>query len=125
MKKFLFVVLVSLFVAACGANNPVDGEKIGMIVRLEKSGVLFKTWEGQLIRGGMNDGSGVMGIQPFHFTIEDQRLVDQVREAMENQTEVLITYETEGIYSAARSDSGGTFLKSLRPYVKPTSAAPR
>lgn len=116
-------LLIACLATACGLNTPAEGEKIGTIVRVQRSGVLTKTWEGQLIRGGMNNGSGVMGIAPFHFTIEDPKLLTAVQAAMEHQTEVLVTYRDEGIYSFSRSDSGGTFLLSIRPYLQPPDTA--
>ena len=87
------------------------GEKIGSITRLQRTGVFCKTWEGEIIRGGLNSGSGVVGTA-FHFTIEDDGLAQQVQKAMEAQQEVKISYKREGI-TFCRSDSGNNFLTKI------------
>ncbi len=90
-----------------------SGEKIGSITRLNRMGVFCKTWEGEIIRGGLNTGSGVMG-QAFHFTVESDELAKQVERAMNNQQEVRISYRAEGM-SFCRSDSDNYFLTKIEP----------
>jgi hypothetical protein len=110
------IIVASMLVIGCGVNlNPGTGEKIGQVVRLNYTGMLCDTWEGELIRGGFSDGSGAMGTAPFHFTVprQDDNLVNLVKAAMRTQTEVSITYAIEGIYSACRSE-GGQFLTSVK-----------
>ena len=111
------LAMLSLVVlAGCGINtSPGNGEKIGQVVKLSKQGMICKTWEGQLIRGGMTSGSGAFGTVPFDFTVEDEALAREVEQYMRTQTEVTITYEMEGAYKLCRTDSGGHFLKSIRP----------
>ena len=122
MKRIaLAVMLVSanFFISGCGINgNPGTGEKIGSVVRVSQQGVIVKTWEGQLIRGGMSGGNGSFGTVPFDFTIENEEMAKKTQEYMENQTEVLIKYRTEFMYSLTRSDSGGDFLTSIEPVKK-------
>ena len=57
-----------LSLVGCNINTPSSGQKIGRIVKLVDEGLLYKTTEGELIRGGLVDGSGSMGTS-FHFTI--------------------------------------------------------
>ncbi len=95
------------------------GEKIGQVVKLSKQGFICDTWEGQLIRGGMSGGSGSFGTVPFDFTVEGEDLVKQVQGYMKDQTEVVIKYRIEGIYSPFRSESWGHFLISVEPATKP------
>ena len=87
------------------------GEKIGSITRLQRTGVFCKTWEGEIIRGGLNSGSGVVG-SAFHFTVEDDALAQQVQKAMEAQQEVKISYKQEG-FTLCRSDSHNYFLTKI------------
>lgn len=115
MKK-LGAMLILLTLFGCGLNGDRGtGEKIGQIVKLSKQGVIVSTWEGQLIRGGMNGGSGSFGTVPFDFTVDDEAMVPKLREYMEKQTEIVIHYRTEGVYAAWRSDSSGHFLVSAEP----------
>jgi hypothetical protein len=117
----LLIVLLAILVcfAGCGINfDPGNGEKIGQIVKVSHEGIYTETWEAQLIRGGLTSGSGAFGTVPFNFTIEDEALVKKVQGYMQNQTEVIIKYRIEGIYSRFRSGSQGHFLVSIEPAAK-------
>ena len=121
----IVVFLVAFFVAAListpfiGVNfNPGTGEKVGQIVRMTNEGIVCKTWEAQLIRGGLNNGSGAFGVTPFEFTIIDPLMAEKVQDYMDSQQEVKITYITSGFYKTCSSGSGGDFLVSIEPRVK-------
>ena len=110
LRNSALVSILSLFLLA-GCWDTGSGEKLGTITRLQRTGLFCKTWEGEIIRGGLNAGSGVVGAA-FHFTIEDDALAEQVKKAMEAQQEVKITYRTEA-NSLCRSDSNSTFLSKI------------
>lgn len=115
----IFVLFLAVVVSGCMINtSPGTGEKIGQIVKVSKQGMIEKTWEAQLIRGGMTGGSGAFGTVPFDFTIEDEALVKKAEMYMQNQTEVIIKYRMEGIYSLFRTESSGHFLVSIEPAAK-------
>lgn len=115
--SFLIVgVIISCFVHFNPSNG--DGTKIGQVIKLSKQGMFNKTWEGQLIRGGLNGGNGGFGTQPFNFTIEGNELAAKVEGLMESNVEVKIQYNIAGIYSAFRSESSGHFLKTIEPLKK-------
>jgi hypothetical protein len=116
MKKFIMAVLLSLTLTGCGLNHdPGIGQKTGTIIALHKGGIFQETWEAELIKGGMNGGSGAFGVEPFWFTIEDDALAATVQDYMDKQTEIIIHYRREGFYSAFRTDSGGDFLITVEP----------
>jgi len=101
--------IVCIIGCGCTVNTPSEGEKIGRIVKLSREGFFCKTWEGELIRGGITDGSGSMGIS-FHFTVEadsarGQILLNLLHEAMQSQSEVILSYRSEAIVSVCRSES--------------------
>lgn len=118
MKKIIAPLLISTSLLLSGCYNIGNGEKIGVIVKLAKTGIFCKTWEAELIRGGLNAGSGVFS-QPFYFTIEDESLVPVIKDALENQKEIKIHYSSEAV-SFCRSDSGSHFLTSVDAVEKPT-----
>lgn len=101
----LLVIVSATLLVGCAINSPQDGQKIGRIVKLSKSGFVYTTLEGELIRGGFSDGSGSMG-GSFHFTIEYTRLKEIAYDALEKQYEVIIFYECPGICSFFRSEHG-------------------
>ena len=97
-------------------TNPGTGQKIGQIVKLTKEGIFSKTWEGQLIRGGLNGGNGSFGTVPFNFTIETDSMASKANNYLTNQTEVVVKYRIEGISSICRSGSGhGYYLTDIEP----------
>lgn len=101
---FLSMIMLMGVLMLTGCWDTGGGEKIGVITRINKVGAFCKTWEGEIIRGGINNGTGAMGTA-FHFTIEnDPALVKKVQDAMEHQTEVKISYRSEGI-TFCRSES--------------------
>jgi len=100
----------------CAVNtSPGTGEKIGQIVKLSKQGMMSKTWEAQLIRGGISGGSGSVGGVPFDFTVEKDSDAELIQGFMKNQTEIVIKYRIEGFYGSWRSESKGHFLVSIEP----------
>ena len=98
--------------------SPGNGEKVGQIVLLDHRGLWSDTWEAQLIRGGMTNGSGAFGMTPFNFTIEDPSLQAKVDQYRKNGTEVNITYRIEGFCKPTRSESKCTFLTGIEPVKK-------
>lgn len=109
--KLFFLTLITTTLTGCWDMG--GGEKIGSITRLQRTGIFCQTWEGEIIRGGLNSGSGVMG-SAFHFTVEDDSLAQQVQKAMETQQEVKISYKKEWL-TFCRSDSQDHFLTKIEP----------
>ncbi len=102
IKCLIFVCLFAL--AGCHVNtDPGTGKKIGRIVKFSKQGIFCKTWEGELIRGGLSDGSGSFG-GSLHFTVEDASMAQIALDAFEKQYDVIIDYRKEFIHSITRSE---------------------
>jgi|ERR1017187_2799093 hypothetical protein len=104
-----------LFISGCWDTG--SGEKVGQIIRLNRQGVFCKTWEAELIRGGLNNGSGAASTL-FTFTIEDERLVPAVKDALDQQYEVKIHYNMEGV-TYCRSDGDDHFLNGIEKLSAP------
>jgi hypothetical protein len=111
MKNFKnsIAALACLSLSACG--NLGTGEKVGQVVKLAQTGVFCKTWEGEIVRGGYNGGSGVQGAA-FNFTIEDPALVKQIQDALDGQYEIRLYYRTEMV-TFCRSDSDDHFVTKV------------
>jgi hypothetical protein len=114
----VLLALICLLFTGCGFGTPGQGEKIGQIVKVNRQGIIRDTYEAELIRGGMSGGSGTIGATAFDFTIEDADLAKKAQEFMKNQTEVVIKYRMEGVYSALRTSSRGHFLVSIEAAKK-------
>ena len=110
---------MAVMVTGCGINfSPGTGEKIGQIVKLSQEGLFCKTWEGQIIRGGMSGGNGAFGTVPYDFTIADEELAKKAAEYLQNQTEIILRYRVEFFYYLCDSGSGGHFVTSIEPAKK-------
>src|SRR5690606_5445213 len=96
MITFVIVVGVScsmaLLLMPFGSVNlqRISGEKIGIFTKINEQGTIYRTHEGQIIRGGINQGSGSFG-QTFDFTIPDEMLLN-AHNALDSQKEVKIYY---------------------------------
>jgi len=99
-------------------RTPGTGQKVGQIVKVSKEGFLFKTYEAQLIRGGLTDGSGTVGTVPFDFTIRDKNLVKKAEQYMESQMEVIIVYKVSYLYLITNSENHGIYLLDIQPVRK-------
>jgi hypothetical protein len=80
------------------SENYSNGERIGLITQFSRTGVFFKSWEGELhvTQTGMNST-----MNDFQFSIdndrEDQNLINQIDSAAEHGWKVkLIYHETVG-----------------------------
>jgi hypothetical protein len=110
--KTLAIMVCCLCLTACWETS--KGEKIGIIVKCAKTGVLVKTLECELIRGGMADGSGSMG-KSFHFTVENMAFEQLLLEAMDSQKQVKIAYHQEFLSAPWRTETkDASFLDNIK-----------
>lgn len=94
MRKLTIIVLASLLVAGCWETE--NGQKSGVLVKVTKQGMYWGTYEGELVRGGFDDGSGANGKAfDFSFGAFESSLVKQAREYMQKGHPVTIYYKCE------------------------------
>lgn len=110
MKKYLVIGLMALLLQGCWETE--KGEKIGTLVKLGKQGLIIKTNEAELIRGGMNQGSGSFG-RPFDFTIEDEQQRQIAEKALEEQKLVRIKYHKEWFTLFRTETEDNSFLDDI------------
>jgi hypothetical protein len=118
MRKIAILSVAAMVVALSGCWTDQDGEKVGTIVKSSTHGFLpgCQSYEAELVRGGLNSGTGVMGA-PFDFTVETPELKAQVDEALNNQTEVKVYYRHEKV-TFCRSEDHKNFVYKIEPFVK-------
>lgn len=120
MKSILLAILTAIVLSGCIQNG--DGEKIGTVVRINKSGVLCPTDEVEIVRGGLSNGSGAVG-GIFDATAEDPAILQKLKDAMEHQREVKITFTSE-VFTLCRSGNhGNNFIRSVELMNTPTPTA--
>jgi prepilin-type N-terminal cleavage/methylation domain-containing protein len=71
-----------------------DGERTGVVVKLSKKGVVWKTWEGAMNIGSMStDGNGVAVPTVFEFSVKDDALAEEISESARAGKRVTLVYE--------------------------------
>jgi hypothetical protein len=116
MRTIKFPVLLVLVLAAMGCSeNYANGERIGMVTRFTRKGIIWKSWEGSLnlTQTGMNT-SGV----PFDFSVdndhEDPKIIAMVDSAASLGWKVKLTYhETYGKNWFENRGSTNHFIKTV------------
>jgi len=111
--KYAITIATLLSLTACGHGiNSGTGKKIGQIIQLGQHGMFCSTYEGRLVRGGFNTGSGVSG-GVFEFTVDSASLYEQLMQVMEKQQEIEVTYTKASLTGACTSESDH-FVTSFR-----------
>ncbi len=109
MKKI--ILLLCILISGCKVTS--EGEKIGVIVKCANEGIIFTTYECEIIRGGLNSASGAMG-KSFDFTVENKTLIPMFEKALNDQKQVKIKYHKELITSFGRTEtSNNSFADNI------------
>jgi Prokaryotic N-terminal methylation motif len=102
----LLTVVVILMIAlaiilSAFVGNSSEGTRTGVITKFSRKGLISKTYEGELLMGGMR----VVGAGPettlssniWAFTVDDSKpqVIEQIQKAMENSSPVLIKYNQQ------------------------------
>ena len=69
-------------------GNFSGGERVGKIIKISKKGYVFKTWEGQL-----NTGEIQQGIWEFSVKPSDDNILNELRDAMRSGSRVALHYD--------------------------------
>jgi hypothetical protein len=79
-KKYALLTVLFLFIAflvfyfICGMAYS-EGTRSGILTKVSKKGFVFKTYEGELNIGGINEGDGtIMPLTVFKFSVTDPRV---------------------------------------------------
>lgn len=105
VKKFFirFVGILLLLVIAFGVfavyANYSTGKRAGLVIKMSKKGVLFKTYEGQLNTGGFSESAGDITSSIWLFSVKpgNEKVRDQIDEAINDGRRVKLYYEEKYI----------------------------
>lgn len=124
-KKILFSLLLVSMSLLTGCWTTKSGQKSGIIVKVAKEGSYWGTYEGELIRGGLENASGATG-REFLFTLGQFKsdLVKQAQLAMQNNDHVIITYHCEQFVAPWRGETNCFVDKILIVQPKINETAP-
>lgn len=90
----------TVIVKSCGGLNweYSNGSRSGVVQKLSKKGVVWKTWEGEMNLGyntSSKDGDGHLTIAPaiFYFSVSDESVAKIVKDAEASGKRVTVDYK--------------------------------
>jgi prepilin-type N-terminal cleavage/methylation domain-containing protein len=97
----LLIVLAILFllvgaVAGLGGGcSRSEGSRAGIITKFSHKGNFVKSWEGELVLGGMRSGAEAGQVQAnvWAFSVTDEALVPKIKEALRSGVRVELEYK--------------------------------
>ena len=87
----VFILLGVGYIFVFGSYS--DGYRAGRIMKLSHKGIIFKTYEGQLDIGGLdNGGSDGAATTVWNFSVKDQDVVKEINDAVDDGASVKLYY---------------------------------
>lgn len=80
-------ILLALVVGGAKGCSQSEGSRVGIISKISKKGIAMKSWEGDLLLGTGNSTT------VWSFSVNDDKIVAQIQEAMRSGKRVELTYE--------------------------------
>lgn len=87
----ILAVLFGMFFllpALGGSISYSEGTRAGQLVKLSKRGMICKTWEGEIVLGGVKDGV----VNTFAFSVTDESMLPALQKAINEQTPITVSY---------------------------------
>lgn len=118
IEILIVIVIVSLLAAlllpatgcGCGCGEGYsEGDRTGVVVKLSRKGIWdsTKSWEAEMNMGGIStDDQGNFGANVWKFTIEDNAVLEKIREAQKTQKKVTVHYTQWRVAPRTRSETG-------------------
>lgn len=91
------IALFAVLTAGGCVPNYSEGERVGVITKFSKKGLLSKTWEGSVNQGGtvqVSDGKGNSSVVPsvVDFNVQDPEIIEAIKTAANEGKRVKISY---------------------------------
>jgi hypothetical protein len=86
----LAVLCICWLGAGCGQNYS-NGERVGIVTKLSKKGLIWDSWEGEMIMALPADIAGTTTPEKFEFNVAPE-CVDKVQAAMKSGKRVTLVY---------------------------------
>ncbi|MBI2110066.1 hypothetical protein HYT58_02765 [Candidatus Woesearchaeota archaeon] len=106
---------IALLVGSCGAftNNYVysEGTRTGMLNKVSKKGLIWKTYECQMALEGVSSGGGNIAANVWDFSLDNsdpnvEKLAGELEEALKSDKKVRVEYDERLITWPWRSGTG-------------------
>jgi hypothetical protein len=77
---FILAVALTAFYFIAGMSYS-EGTRSGILTKVSKKGYLFKTYEGEMLIGGLNEGEGTMlPTTTFKFSVNDRKIYQKLED---------------------------------------------
>lgn len=98
-------ILIALVGGAVDGCSVSDGTRSGVVTKFTSKGLFTKSWEGEMVAGGLRAGANGMVANVWHFSVQDAKLVPIVQAACESGQTVALKYHQTAGYNPASRDS--------------------
>ncbi len=111
MKRALIVTALLLALTSCVSYS--DGDRTGLIIKLSRKGLIWKTWEGTMNLGGaQRTEAGMVGVV-WNFCVEDPAVLEQVKAVQESGEWTKLHYNEEWIVAPWRCGSSDSIITGV------------
>ena len=108
------ILAVALLAVACGHGiDYSDGDRVGTVTKFSFKGLICKTWEGEMVLGGLRSDGDNMVANIWAFTVDEPRFVKPIQEAMLSGKRVKITYHQGALSGPCTASSDGYFVRGV------------
>ncbi len=117
VRAFLWALFLVCF--ACGAGYS-DGKRSGVITKFSRKGLIWKSWEGEMIQGGLRVVATKDGDQAqanvWAFHVPEGPFVDRISRAMDAGRPITIHYREWAVSPCSQnSDYDVVAIEDAKP----------
>lgn len=124
MRKLIlaFLSIIFLLISGCSGCNYSNGERIGVLTKFSKKGIIWKTYEGEMNLGGLREMNNQLGTtyvaNLWEFSIDSdnpdkEKLAKQLFEALDKGSTIKVKYEDRGMVFGCWHSSTSYWIKSV------------
>lgn len=118
--KQLTMAFILIMLSSC--SNYSTGERTGIITKFSFKGMLWKTWEGELLQGGIRKNQNGSEANVFAFSLDPDRakdqnngqLIDTIQVALENGLPVRLSYSEEQLTNCGSRGETSHFITAIK-----------
>lgn len=112
MKIIKSIFLLTSLISLSGCYETESGRIKGTINLVTREGIFFKTYNCEVVKGGLEDGTGNIG-KTMEFNIEKKYLVHKANALLKDRKNITIQYHKEAICAPWRGDMRAYFIDDI------------
>ncbi len=123
----LVVLVLGGCCVSCVTGVPIEygsGERTGVVYKVSKKGMIWKTWEGEMNLGGMVKTGDGMSVNTWAFSVVDTEIVKKLQEVSESGEIVTLKYYQPWVLSCTEGGTDYKIIEIKKPEVKKKKKKP-